>query len=123
MWSFAIAMTHCCGLSILRTQQAQACQSGLLGWIECLFKNLKRGGFGWHQTKMKAPRQAEPLWLALAVVSGFLVSIAGKAEANRSASSLPPLSEIPSALKTDDNPTPPPSKSSNFNHLPTQFYS
>ena len=28
------------------------CWYGMRSWIECLFKDLKRGGFGWHDTKI-----------------------------------------------------------------------
>ena len=29
-------------------------------WIECSFKDTKRGGFDWHQTKTTDPVRAEP---------------------------------------------------------------
>jgi hypothetical protein len=41
----------------------------LRAWIECGFKDSKRGGWHWEQTKMLAPARAERLWLALAVAT------------------------------------------------------
>jgi hypothetical protein len=74
-------------------------------WIECFFKDLKRGGFGWHHTKMDDPERAERLFLAIAVATLFLVSIGGQAETNLSASSLAPLTEIRANLEIDKHPT------------------
>jgi hypothetical protein len=84
MGRFAIAMTHHCGLSTvtvflaeilekpentdpwlivtdLNPQQAQVCWYGMRSGIECLFKDIKRGGFAWHHTKMDDPERAERL--------------------------------------------------------------
>ena len=38
-------------------------------WIECLFKDNKRGGLAWHQTKITNPKRAERHWLAIAIAS------------------------------------------------------
>ena len=62
----------------LTPQQAQICWFGMLRWIKCLFKELKREGFGWHHTKMIDPQRAERLWLAIAVATLYLVSIGGQ---------------------------------------------
>ena len=62
----------------LTPQQARICWYGMLRWIECLFKELKRGGFGWHHTKMIDPQRAERLGLAIAVATLYLVSIGGQ---------------------------------------------
>ncbi len=53
-------------LSSLSPQPAQISWYSMRSWIECLFKDIKRGGFGWHQTKMSDPKRAEKLWLAIA---------------------------------------------------------
>ena len=90
----------------LSPQQAKICWYGMRSWIECLFKDMKRGGFGWHHTKMTDPKRAERLWLAIAVATLYLVSIGGQAETNLPASSLPPLSEITSDAETEENLTP-----------------
>ncbi|NES40060.1 MAG: transposase [Moorea sp. SIO2C4] len=89
----------------LSPQQAQICWYGMRSWIECLFKDIKRGGFGWHHTKMNDPQRAERLWLAIAVATLFLVSIGGEAEANLPASSLPPLEQMSSSAETKENPS------------------
>ena len=90
----------------LNPQQAKICWYGMRSWIECLFKDMKRGGFGWHHTKMTDPKRAERLWLAIAVATLYLVSIGGQSEANLPASSLPRLSEITSDAETEKNLTP-----------------
>ncbi len=50
-------------------------------WIESGFKDTKRGGWQWHQTKMTAPARASRLWLAIAVATLWVVSVGGEAEA------------------------------------------
>jgi hypothetical protein len=54
---------------------------GLRAWIECGFKDAKRAGWHWEQTKMKDPRRAERLWLAMAVATLWVVSVGCQAEA------------------------------------------
>lgn len=46
---------------------------GLRVWIEAGFKDLKRGGLHWEQTKMTDAARAERLWLVLAVAVLWLV--------------------------------------------------
>lgn len=72
----------------LTPQQAQICWYSMRSWIECLFKDIKRGGLGWHQTKMSDPKRAERLWLAIAVATLWLVSVGGKINTDLSASSV-----------------------------------
>ena len=50
-------------------------------WIEGGFKDCKRGGWGWHQTKMVDPARAERLWLAIAVATLWVVSVGGEVDA------------------------------------------
>lgn len=69
----------------LPPQEATSYWYGMRNWIECLFKDLKRGGLGWHQTKMTDPERAERLWLAIAVATVLLVSVGGHADAQLSA--------------------------------------
>ena len=38
---------------------------GLVSWIECSFKDFKRGGLGWHHEKMQDAGRVEWLWLAM----------------------------------------------------------
>jgi hypothetical protein len=54
--------------------------SGLRAWIECGFKDRKRGGGHWEQTKLTNPACAERLWLALAVAPLWTISVGCQAE-------------------------------------------
>ncbi len=49
--------------------QATAVWYGMGSWIEGGFQDTKRGGWGWHQTKIVDPERAEHLWLAIAVAT------------------------------------------------------
>lgn len=60
---------------------------GMRAWIECGFKDFKRGGWDWHQTKMTDPARAERLWLVIAVATLWVVSVGGQADASLPASS------------------------------------
>ena len=61
----------------LPPEVADACWYSMRSWIECMFKDGKRGGFAWHQTKMIHPRRAERHWLAIAVAILWQVSVGG----------------------------------------------
>lgn len=65
----------------LAPEQAAAAWYGLRWWIEAGFKDCKRGGWQWHQTKMTDPARAERLWLAMAVATCWAVCVGGDAEA------------------------------------------
>jgi Transposase DDE domain len=65
---------------------------GLRAWIECGFKDSKRGGWHWEQTKMTHPARAERLWLALAVATLWTVRVGCQAEVARP---LPDLTRLP----------------------------
>ena len=120
----------------LPPSEAKICWYGMRSWIECLFKDLKRGGFGWHHTKMTDPKRAERLWLAIAVATLWYVSLGGGFDESLSASSLSTdefNSNVShanvsaqnrqfdsfSSLTTDINPTPhnSPSHFNNSSHL------
>jgi hypothetical protein len=75
-------------LTDLRPDQALAAWYGMRTWIEAGFKDSKRGGWQWHQTKMVDPRRAERLWLAIAVATLWTVSVGGEADASITVSSL-----------------------------------
>jgi hypothetical protein len=55
-------------------------------WVEHGFKDCKRGGFHWEQTKMTDPTRATRLWLVLALASLWAVSVGSQAEQHPSAS-------------------------------------
>jgi hypothetical protein len=72
--------------------QADVAWYGLRAWIECGFKDAKRGGWHWEQTKMREPRRAERLWLAMAVATLWVVSVGCQAEVS---TPVPVLEELP----------------------------
>jgi Transposase DDE domain len=84
----------------LAPAQATAVWYGMRSWIEGGFKDTKRGGWGWHQTKMVDPERAERLWLAIAVATLWTVSVGGEADANLPVSSLEALPETHVARRT-----------------------
>jgi Transposase DDE domain len=84
----------------LVSAQATAVWYGMRSWIEGGFKDTKRGGWGWHQTKMVDPERAERLWLAIAVATLWAVSVGGEADATLPVSSLEALPETHVARRT-----------------------
>jgi len=79
-------------LTDLPAAQADIAWYGLRAWIECSYKDSKRGGWHWEQTKMTHPRRAERLWLAMAVAMLWTVSVGCQAEASLP---LPDLAALP----------------------------
>jgi hypothetical protein len=67
-------------LTDLAPTQADVAWYALRAWIECGFKDATRGGWHWEQTKMRDPRRAERLWLAMAVATVWVVSVGCQAE-------------------------------------------
>ena len=61
-------------LSVAVVLEGKLVWYGMRSWIEGGFKDTKRGGWGWHQTKMVDPERAERLWLAIAVATLWAVS-------------------------------------------------
>ena len=43
-------------------------------WIECGFKDIKRGLLHWEQTKMTCPQRAERLWLVISIALLWLTT-------------------------------------------------
>ena len=84
----------------LEPAQATAVWSGMRSWIEGSFKDIKRGGWHWHQTKMVDPERAERLWLAIAVATLWVVSVGGEVDANLPVSSLEALPQTHIARRT-----------------------
>jgi len=72
----------------LPPHQADAAWYGLRPWIECGFKDIKRGGWQWQQTRMTDPRRVERFWLAIAVATLWVVSVGGEAEVTQPISGL-----------------------------------
>lgn len=73
------------------------------GWrmsIEGGFKDSKRGGWHWEQTKMTDPARAARLWLAMTVATLWVVSVGGEADATLPVSTLEHLPEHHLARRT-----------------------
>jgi len=72
-------------LTDLAPQCAEACWYGLRAWIEQGFKPSKRSGWHWQHTRMDDPARAKRLWMAIAIATGWLLSVGGEAEAQAQA--------------------------------------
>ena len=68
----------------LAPEQAKVAWYGLRAWIEASFKDVKRGGFGWHHSKMQDAGRVERLWLAMAVAMVWTVCLGRQADSLRS---------------------------------------
>jgi hypothetical protein len=75
----------------LPPQIAEAAWYGMRPWIEQGYKDGKRGGWHWEQTKMTDPARANRLWLAIAVAFLWVVSVGGEIDATYPPSSLDTL--------------------------------
>jgi hypothetical protein len=62
---------------------------GMRMWIEASYKDIKRGGWHWEQTKMEEPERVARLWLVMAVATLRVVSVGDTADDALAASSLP----------------------------------
>lgn len=67
-------------LTDLAPHQADVAWYGLRVWIECGFKDTKRGGWDWQATQMEDPQRAARLWLAIAVATLWVVTVGGQAD-------------------------------------------
>jgi len=62
-------------LTDLDPEQAEVSWYGLRTWIECGFKDFKRGLWGWQHSKMTQQSHVERLWLALALAQLWCLSV------------------------------------------------
>ena len=74
-------------------------------WVECGFKDLKRGGFGWHHSKMREAERVERLWLAYAVALMWLVGVGSQQEPLQPPDGLAALPPTPIAHRQGRQPT------------------
>ncbi|MFL5697533.1 MAG: endonuclease [Ktedonobacteraceae bacterium] len=81
-------------LTDLPAEAANVVWYSMRTWVEAGFKDTKRGGWQWHQTKMSDPARASRLWLAIAVATLWVVSVGGQADAALPCSSLEALPEL-----------------------------
>jgi hypothetical protein len=79
----------------LAPEESQVAWYSMRFWIEGGFKDQKRGGWQWHHTKMRDPRRAGRLWLAMAVATLWVVGVGGNAEAEEEVQK--PVSCLPKA--------------------------
>lgn len=79
-------------LTDLPAEQAEACWYGLRSWIECGFKDGKRGGWNWQRCRSLQPDRVERLWLAMAVATLAAVGVGAEREAQEA---LPSLDHLP----------------------------
>jgi Transposase DDE domain len=78
-------------LTDLPPSRGEAGWYALRAWIEQGFKDLKRGGLQWQNTRMAEPARVERLWLVLAVATLWLLRVGGEAEEADAVGTLPEL--------------------------------
>jgi hypothetical protein len=78
-------------LTDLPVHQACIVCHGMRSRVECGFKDFKRGGWRWDQSKMTEPARAERLWLVMSVATIWVLSVGGEADAISSSSGLSAL--------------------------------
>lgn len=88
-------------LTDLLPAQADVAWYGMRAWIECGFKDTKRGGWNWHHTKMQDPARAERHWLVMAVATLWVVSVGGQIDATQPASTLASFPDAHIARRLD----------------------
>jgi hypothetical protein len=91
-------------LTDLAPEQADVAWHRLRPIIECGFKDIKRGGWHWEQTKMTDPARDDRLWLVIAVATLGVVSVGGWAEADGPASMIAVLPAAPVHLSRRTRP-------------------
>jgi len=84
----------------LAGEVADAAWYGLRTWIEAGFKDVKRGGWHWEQTKLRDPERIARHWLVLAVAMLWVTSVGGEAEATGPVSGLEALPVLHIARRT-----------------------
>jgi hypothetical protein len=87
-------------LTDLAPESANVVWYAMRSWIEGGFKDTKRGGWQWHQTKMTDPARASRLWLAIAVATLWVVSVGGETDASQIQSDLEALPDLHVARRT-----------------------
>jgi hypothetical protein len=77
----------------LPVEQANIAYYRMRAWIEAGFKDIKRGGLGWHHSKMRDAGRVERMWLAYALALVWTVAVGSQAEQelpSANVASLPP---------------------------------
>lgn len=94
-------------LTDLPPKEASIAWYGLRAWIEAQFKDLKRGGWHWDQTRMTDPDRISRMWLVLAVSALYTISLGSQVEAQQPASRLAELPPTHIARRTATARIPP----------------
>jgi hypothetical protein len=94
-------------LTDLLPKHASAAWYSMRSWIEGGFKDLKRDGWQWQNTRMEDPSRAARFWLALAVATLWVVCVGGEADANLPASNLEQLPPTHIARRSKYHPSQP----------------
>ena len=68
-------------------------------WIECGFRQTKRGGWQWQNTRITDPGRATRFWLAIPVATLWAVRVGGEADAQAAPPDLEMLPEAPVARR------------------------
>lgn len=67
----------------LPAAEANIAWYALRAWIEASFKDIKRGGWGWHHSKMREASRVERIWLAMAVAFVWTVAVGSQADSQQ----------------------------------------
>ncbi len=84
-------------LTDLSATEANIAWYHLRAWVEAGFKDVKRGGWGWHHTKMQEASRVERLWLAMAGAMVWTVSVGSQAESQCAPLHIEPASQAPAS--------------------------
>jgi hypothetical protein len=76
-------------LTDLSPEASDICWYAMRAWIEQGFRTTKRGGWQWNRTRMKDPKRAERLLLAISVATLWLLSVGGEVDESISESTFP----------------------------------
>ena len=83
----------------LAPEEANVAWYGMRVWMEAGFKDVKRGGLGWHHSKMQDAGRVERLWLAMAVAMVWMVGLGSQVDSQLAEPCLEHLPEAHIARK------------------------
>lgn len=78
-------------LTDLPDSKATIAWYSLRAWVEAGFKDIKRGGWGWHPSLMLEASRVERLWLAMAVAMVWTVRVGSQTESQQAPASVESL--------------------------------
>jgi len=70
---------------------ADPCRYAFRSWIERGFRLVKRGGWGWHKTRMTDVTRVERVWAAMALGTVWVVEVGGLSDHEERAETVPPM--------------------------------